>query len=507
MPSAPPGRASARASARLALGPTVLAVIGFTAVASVLRFATLDVQSYWYNEAATAVLAKLGFADMLAEIPRMEGNPPLYYVLAWGWSRLFGTGEAGLRSLSALAGTAMVPAAYAAGTQLAGRRTGVSIAALAAFAPLLVWFSQEARPYMLLALLTVLALVYFLRVLEAGRPREVGVWAVLSMLALATHYFALFAIAPQAAWLLWRCRRRTPVLIGLGAIAGLAAGLLPLALDQQEPAKTSIPGSLGTRAVELPKQLLIGFNSVAERPLAVAAAALVALGAWLAWRGGARARRAAALAGGLGAAAVAVVLAGALVGIDYLNTRNMIEAWLPLLLVPAVGFAAAGAGRLGVAALAALCALGLVAVVSVDVHRPYQRDDWRGAVRALGRAQGARVILVTPANGVLPLRVYLPRARPMRLPGATVSEIDLLGVAPRTGEGEEPQPPRPAAFYFPPPFRQVGAQRDRMFTVVRARAPAPAPVTPGTLGPSQLPAPGGTVILVEPGALPGPPAR
>ena len=506
MPSAQPGRASARASARLVLGPTALAVIGLTAAAGALRFATLDVQSYWYNEAATVVLAKLGFADMLAEIPRMEGNPPLYYVLGWAWSRVFGTGEVGLRSLSALAGTAMVPAVYAAGARLAGRRTGVSIAALAAFAPLLVWFSQEARPYILLALLTSLALVFFLRVLERGRARDVGLWAALSMLALATHYFALFAIAPQGAWLLWRCRRRTPVVIGLGAIAALAAALLPLALDQQEPAKTSIPGALGTRAVQLPKQLLVGFNSVAERPLAVVAAALVALGAWLAWRRGAtRVRRAAALTGGLGAAAVALVLAGALVGVDYLNTRNMIEAWLPLLMAPAIGFAAPGAGKLGVGALATLCVIGLVAVLSVDLDRAYQRDDWRGAVRALGRADGARAILVTPANGVLPLRVYLPRARPLPDPvGAMVSEIDLLGVAPRGGEGQTPAPPRPAAFYFPPPFRQVDVVRDPTFTVARARAGAPVAVTLGSLGPSQLPAPGGTVTLLEPGAGQGP---
>ncbi|MDQ6749249.1 MAG: hypothetical protein M3Z33_00615, partial [Actinomycetota bacterium] len=83
--------------------------------------------------------------------------------------------------------------------------------------------------------------------------------------------------------------------------------------------------------------------------------------------------------------------------------------------------------------------------------------------------------------------------------GAVVSEIDLLGVARRVREGQQPQPPRPAAFYFPPPFRQTGVDRDSVFTVVRARVPgSPTAVTPGTLGPSQLPVPGGALILVEP---------
>ncbi|MDQ6750970.1 MAG: glycosyltransferase family 39 protein, partial [Actinomycetota bacterium] len=449
-----PTSARAAAPRRPAVSSALLWLASFTVAAAVLRFSTLGVQSYWYNEAATVVLVKLGFGDMLSRIPRMEGNPPLYYVLAWVWARVFGAGEVGMRSLSALAGTAMVPAVYAAGARLGGRRTGLAIAALAAFSPLLVWFSQEARPYILLSLLTAVAFVFFLRALEDDRRRDVAWWAGLSMLALATHYFALLVIAPQALWLLWRCRRRGPILIGSAAILAVAAALLPLALDQREPAKTSIPGSLGTRIVELPKQLLLAFNGVAERPLAVLAAALVALGAWLAWRRGEpELRRAALLAAGLGATAICVVVAAAAAGIDYLNTRNMIEAWLLLLLVPAIGFAAPGAGRVGLAALGILCAIGLLVVVSVDVHRPYQRDDWRGAVHALGRAHGTRAVIVTPANGVLPLQVYLPRAKPLPPSGAVVSEIDLLGVARRVREGQQPQPPRPAAFYFPPPFR------------------------------------------------------
>lgn len=500
MPASGRDAVPARAPRRLGMSSTACWLAALTVAAAALRFSTLGVQSYWYNEAATVVLVKLGFGDMLSRIPRMEGNPPLYYVLAWVWARVFGDGEVALRSLSALAGTAMVPAVYVVGVRLAGRRAGVAIAALAAFSPLLVWFSQEARPYILLSLLSALAFVFFLRALDDGRSREVAWWAGLSMAALATHYFALLLIGPQALWLLWRCRRRVSVLLGLGGILAVAAALVPLALDQREPAKTSIPGSLSTRVLELPKQLLLAFDSPAERPLALVAAALVVLGAWLAWRrGGPGTGRAAAVAAGLGCAAVAVVLAAAVAGTDYLNTRNMIEAWLPLALVPAIGFAAPGAGRVGPAALTALCAIGLIAVASVDLHRPYQRADWRGAARALGRAHVTRAIIVTPADGVLPLRFYLPRAKPISPSGAVVSEVDLLGVAQRVREGAQPQPPRRPAFYFPPPFHQVGVDRDAMFTVVRSRAAGPpSRVDPVSLGPSQLPAPGGAVVLIEP---------
>ena len=57
------------------------------------------------------------FVGMLRGVPTLEATPYVYYVLAWPWTRLFGFGEAGLRSLSALAGTLIVPVTYAEMTE------------------------------------------------------------------------------------------------------------------------------------------------------------------------------------------------------------------------------------------------------------------------------------------------------------------------------------------------------------------------------------------------------
>lgn len=87
------------------------ALVALTVLAGVLRFATLDVQSFWLDESVTVGLVREDLGGMLSAIPDSESTPPLYYVLAWGWAKLFGTGEVGLRSLSALFGTATVPVA------------------------------------------------------------------------------------------------------------------------------------------------------------------------------------------------------------------------------------------------------------------------------------------------------------------------------------------------------------------------------------------------------------
>ena len=238
-----------------------VAVGALCLLAAVLRFATLDVQSFELDEAVTVGLLELDFGDMLERIPESESTPPLYYLLAWPWAKLFGTGEVGLRSLSALMGTAAVPIAWLAARELAGGFAGAITAALIATNPLMVWESQEARAYSLLVLTGALSLLFLALSLRAApRRRDIVLWAVSAVLALATHYFAVFLVAGEAAWLLIRGRSRaTLAAVGALVVAGLL--VLPLALDQRghggADALIRDSGSLGLRLRQIPKQFLV----------------------------------------------------------------------------------------------------------------------------------------------------------------------------------------------------------------------------------------------------------
>jgi mannosyltransferase len=98
----------------------VLALALVFVAGAALRVATLGTQSLWFDEAVTAQLVRMDLPGMLSAIPDSESSPPLYYVLAWLWSRLFGTGEVALRSLPALLGTATIPVVWALGRRLGG---------------------------------------------------------------------------------------------------------------------------------------------------------------------------------------------------------------------------------------------------------------------------------------------------------------------------------------------------------------------------------------------------
>jgi mannosyltransferase len=452
---------------------TTAAVAALTALGGALRLATLGVQSYWYDEAVTVGLVRRSFGSMLGAIPHSESTPPLYYALAWPWARVFGTSGAGLRSLSAVVGTATIPLAYWVVARLGGRRAGLAAAALAACNPLLIWYSQEARAYALLVGLCAASLLCFVRVLEGGSARWAIGWAATSAAALATHYFALFPVAGEALWLLARGRERRAVLWAVGAVGVVGCALLPLAVHQRggDRAAFIANSALSRRLVQTGKQFLVGYRAPGQAALTAiaAASALLAL-ALLARAGAARGRRGAAMAGGIGLAAVGVPVALALVGVDFVLARNLLAAWLPLMAVVALG---AGLGRpawAGGLAAAGLCAAGLVAFALVESHRADQRTNWRGAARALGPPATPRLV-VSDAKSALPLALYLPGARPLRageLP--VVGEIDLVGVPSRVqGQGAALQPSGPV----PPGFAVVPPVATSSYRVQRWRAPAP----------------------------------
>lgn len=454
-------------------------------LAAALRFSTLATQSVWFDEAATWELMRLPLGEMLGQLPDKESNPPLYYVLEWLWTRAFGDGEWGLRSLSALLGTLTVPIAYGIGRRIGGVRAGLATAALIAVNPLLVWFSQEARSYELVVFLSAASLLLFLRALDDERPRVLAWWAVASALALGSHYFAAFVLAPQVAWLLWRHPRRRAA---IGAIAGIAVvgfALLPMLVEQRGNPYDIAGASIAVRLLQIPKQFLLGYRGPLALPTGLLAAALIAGGALLLVRFAApRVRERALLVGAIGLIGIALPLAGAVVGADYLNARNVIPALVPLAAALGAGFTVprpALVARLGLGLLAALCAISIAIVLAVAADKQYQRPDWKGLARALGSSGEPRVLVISPANGEAALRFYRRGLRRLSDAGTQARVVETVGVAGSSGPGDPPVLPAQYGTVFPAGlyrFASPTLTRADSFVILRFRQPAPTLVQP-----------------------------
>ena len=466
---------------------------GIVALAALTRFATLDVQSYWYDEAVTVGLIRMDLGDMLAEIPNSESTPPLYYTLAWLWAKLFGTGEVGLRSFSALAGTACIPVVYAAATRLASIRAGLIAASLAAVSPLLVWYSQEARAYSLLVLLCGLSFLFFARLLTGdARQRIVVAWAVVSALALTTHYFAAFLVAIEAIWLLASAANRRPIAIATATVAAVGMALLPLLLHQRSLGFADFIRTmdLDYRLAETPKQFLIGADAPGAWVSAVVAGLLVLAAPWLTLtRAGDSERRAALIGYGVGGAVLGIVAVLAIAGADYLYSRNLLVVWPALAVAVAAGFGARRSGPLGLGAAFALMALFAVTIGFVAASAVYQRDDWRGVAGALGEPEaGPQAVVAAPGSAVVPLRVYEPGLEVMT-EETGVAEIVVVGVLQRGGALSTPDPPVRPDPPPPPPlpgFELAETRFEDSFTLLRYTAAAPVTIGPEALVPANL---------------------
>src|SRR4051794_35595359 len=157
----------ARTRAALSSHRAEIAVAAITIVGATIRFATLGDQSLNHDETVTAArVLHPDFFQSMQVVFNGERSPPVYYAGIWVWTQLFGSGTVALRFPSALAGTAVIPLAYLAGRELASRRAGVIAAALVAFNPYLIWYSQEARSYGLLVAFGAVAFWFFARALR-----------------------------------------------------------------------------------------------------------------------------------------------------------------------------------------------------------------------------------------------------------------------------------------------------------------------------------------------------
>ncbi len=220
-PAAPPraGRAFAAALSALTLG------------ALALRLWRLDaLGGFDWDEVATVYIAARPLPDLLAYLRGAPfEHPPLYYLLAHAWLRL-GDSEAVLRALSALLGALTVPVVGLLGATLFDRRVGLGAAALLAGAPAHVFYSRDARMYPLLTLLLTLGLYALVRARAARRGAAGwwGLWGAAALLALATHYYAAFAVGGQALGALRAGRVGRATLLALAFTGGLGAAAVAL---------------------------------------------------------------------------------------------------------------------------------------------------------------------------------------------------------------------------------------------------------------------------------------
>lgn len=198
-------------------------------VGAILRFYELGAESIWLDEATGIRLSIEGVTTIVKESGTAATHPPFYFIILHYWMSLFGTSEVAVRSLSAIFGIISILLIYRVGSILFNRKVGLIGGFLLAVSPFQIWYSQEARPYSLLLLLSLLSYLLFIKILREDRKWYYGCYFITSILLGYTHFYGLFIIASQALFFLlfWGKYRLQRVKLS-ATVAATIAGLVPL---------------------------------------------------------------------------------------------------------------------------------------------------------------------------------------------------------------------------------------------------------------------------------------
>src|SRR6185437_15409585 len=276
-----------------------------------LRFYHISYLSLWSDEAFSRFYYQTGLHFMWTKGLHTESSPPLYYMAIGAWIDCFGSSEAALRSLSAVASTVAIVLVYWLGRELFDRKHAVLAAALFALSGTAIYYAQEARCYALLLIPILTMLIASARYMRGpGRYASLAMYIVAATVGIYIHTtmfllvaacgLVVFASVLAACGNLWDRR----VLGWIGAHLCVGGLVLPAVIGMTDPAQWRqlawIPAVSFQRVAAVFSNTVAGTLTPAGFPgsiLAVAVAAILVVSLWglPVWRD-ASSRRAAAVA-------------------------------------------------------------------------------------------------------------------------------------------------------------------------------------------------------------------
>jgi mannosyltransferase len=183
----------------------LLVLLAIMLLGAVLRFYGLGFQSLWNDELASWDISTRETISQVIGGVRSGDHPPLYFLILRFAQWIFGDSEWALRLPSAFAGWLCIPAIYFLGKRLYSEREGIIAALFLAVFWAPIYFSQEARVYSMLILLSILTTYFWWGVMLGLRyrrelpTRDAALYVVSAVLCAYVHYLGFILVVLQGA--------------------------------------------------------------------------------------------------------------------------------------------------------------------------------------------------------------------------------------------------------------------------------------------------------------------
>jgi mannosyltransferase len=405
----------------------VATMSAMTVAGACFRFLFLGHKSFWWDEVATVEICSALLREFWQWIWRREANMTFYYLLVRQWIGFFGHGEVALRSLSVIFAVVSIPVIYLVGMRaFQKRRAGLLAALLLSVNTAHIAYSQEARSYALLVLLCLLSLLFFLRLQESGTGNAIA-YVLVSVLAVYTHFFAVFFLGAQWCSLLWLRHndvRWKQVLMSIAAILLLVSPALYYMLFRQSGQLKHTPSIRFNDLFRLIQFLAAGGGRF-HRALSLLYVACIAF----AIRSLIRTSR----AGAKSSHTWSTVVLLCCLFIPVVATF-MLSFWMPMFamhyllicLPPFVLLAAEGLAELPSKAVQAAVG-GCIVLLSIGAlgwYYAHPKDDWRGmAAYVIQHYELGDAVIGCPAGVEWPFQHYASKSTASRLSYRTPADL------------------------------------------------------------------------------------
>lgn len=381
-------------------------------VGLILRLINLN-QSLWLDE-AISVLATQNFSllGMITDYAEADFHPPLFFIIIWLWSKVFGISEIAVRIPSVIFGVLTVYIVYLIGKKLHSKTLGLFSALLLAINPLHVYYSQEARMYSLAAMAVSLNIFLLIKLLK-GEKYKLIFLITSNILVFASDYVAYLIFPAQFIFLLFFKKREVIKKWFIAFTIAILSGILwiPIFLKQLDvgtvasanlPAWKFIVGGFDIKGVPLTfVKFIIGRISLDDKFIYAALLLPISiLFLFLIWRAVKYARD---LEGKLLIAwvTVPIILATIISFVipiySYFRLLFVLPAFIILISLGIVSLNL----KVRYFFLTAVLLISLTSVLIYLFNHNFHREDWRGLV-SFFKAQDGNFLILFESSSTLP---------------------------------------------------------------------------------------------------------
>lgn len=165
-----------------------------------LRIVNLN-QSLWLDEAIGAIAARdLSYSEIVTQLATRDNHPPLYYFIIKASIELFGISDISVRVPGVVLGVLAVYLTYALAKMIDDKKS-LWASFIVAISPIMIYYSQEARMYMLTVAAVLFLAISALKVIRDDKTSNFILLSFSILIALLSDYITVFAIFAAVVYL------------------------------------------------------------------------------------------------------------------------------------------------------------------------------------------------------------------------------------------------------------------------------------------------------------------